>query len=1171
MNYFLSKTLTIFIIIGILFNANAQQFNYSENNNKDGLKIISSKQDKISFKFSIHEFQITSRQLNGETVNDIHYGLNLIPGEEGAPELPFISKNILIPNGAVAHFNIISIDQETINGIDVAPASKIPYDTEQNVIVQKGPQYQVNSNYPAENIQINQTEVRGMQYVQLAISPFQVNPVTNELTVSKNIKFEINLEGGKGSYGADRFRSPFWDPILNDFTFNTDDIPQMDYSKRNSWSKDEGCDYLIVIPDNEDFMIWADSIRKFRVEQGINTQIMTVSELGGNDVQMINNFFEDVYDTWDPVPSAVLLMSDYGEGDEGITSITYSHPYDGTFITDNYYADVTGNVLPDFVFARMTGNNYEELEILVNKFLSYERNPPTAENFYNEPITALGWQTERWFQICSETVGGYMANYLGKNPARINALYEGNPSVDPWSTANNTYDVLNYFGPSGLNYIPSTPSELGGWTGGTANDIVQAVNSGCFILQHRDHGFYSGWGEPAFQTNHIPQLNNIDKLTHVFSINCQTGQFNEGNNCFAEKFHRHSGGGAVSVTAPTQVSYSFVNDALVWGIYDNMWPDFMPDYGGNQIPERDFRPAFGLASGKYFLSSSNWANNSMKMITYRLFHHHGDAFGSIFTEVPVDNEVSHEAGISSDITNITISAVDGSMVGLSVDGHLLASGITEDGIVELDFEQQVPGTQIKVVVTKQNYFRHESYILVVPTEGPYVMRTNYTINDQNGNNEVDFNEEISLDVTVKNVGLEDAENVELNLILNDEYVDITNGNYSLGSISAGQEVEITDAFTFTSLAEIPDLHTLEFIFNSTDGNSDWDSELFLTAYAPKLVHSIISFNEIDGNGNAYLDPGETATASFTSMNIGHRDFPAGESSLSESSVYISIVSSPQAFNEIEPGASMETEFEISAEQSTPYASIASVLNQISADPFEIENELYFTIGLIVEDWESESTNNFAWLLSGDQNWSIADDYTAEGNYSLKSGEIGDNESSILSIDYHVLSNHQISYHMQISSDEDSDFLDFYIDDEIIHSWSGLTLFEEFIFPVSEGEHTFTWEYSKDAEGSSGLDAAWLDYIIFPPGNTIIGVDEHHTSYTNHFRVFPNPTKDHLYVEMDEDTHQTKYLILNVFGQIIDNGYLKPDKKIDVSNLNSGSYLIKLLDEQGQSTSSFIKY
>jgi hypothetical protein len=1134
----------------------SQVYSYIENQNKDGMHLISSDQNKIELEFSIYEFSISEKALNGEVLNEINYGFNFIPGEEGTPLLPFISKNILIPNNADFELIIKSVEKDLIEGVDVYPSPKIPFDTEETEIDQKGNQYLVNANYPAEYLQYQQTEIRGMNYIQIALYPFQINPVSQELTVIKNIQFDIKLDGGNQTYGEDRFRSAFWDPILSDFTMNYQDMPDYQYSKQSKSTTETGCEYLIIVPDNEVFISWADTIRRFRNEQGILTKIMTIEEVGGNDYNSINTFFNDVYNSWDPVPSAVLLMADYGEDENGITSISYTHPYEGFYITDNFYADVTNNALPDFVFARMTARNNEELQTMVKKFINYESNPPMDANFYDKPITALGWQTERWFQICTETVGGYMTNVLGKTPTRINALYEGNPSVDPWSTAYNTDNVLNYFGPSGLGYIPYSPAELGGWTGGTAQNIVDAINSGSFILQHRDHGNYSGWGEPDFNISNISQLNNIDKLTHVFTINCLTGQFNVGNDCFAEKFHRYQNGGALSLTAPTQVSYSFVNDALVWGSYDNMWPDFMPDYGGNAIPERDFRPAFGLASGKYFLSTTNWASNSMKIITYRLFHHHGDAFGVIYTEVPQENEVVHEDAITTEITSLNIAAANGTLIGLSVDGELLATGIVENGSIDIEFEQQQPGTDIKIVATKQNYLRYESTILVVPAEGPYVLRTEYTLNDDNANGEVDYNEIVSLDIKVKNVGMDDASNVVLSLMLDDPNITIANGTYNLGTLAAGEEIEILDAFVFSTDVNIPDQHLLEFVFDASDDQESWQSDLNLISYAPHLIYSLLSFEEIDGDGNGYLDPGESAIASFTLLNSGHRNFPAGESSMYEMSDNISITSSTQNFDAIAPNNSHIINFEISASASTPYQSIESVTNQISAALFDFEHELFFSVGLIVEDWESETTTEFEWQLYGDEDWFITDGYTAEGEFALRSGNISDNESSFLSIDYEVAADHQISFEVQVSTHENHDYLHFYIDDELIQSWSGLLLFQEFSYPVSAGSRTFKWEYTKDEEGQNGVDAAWLDFIVFPPGTTLTGMDDDIKSKTGVFSVFPNPAQNELLI-LNPEQKIFESTVYNTFGQTILSK--QNTNKLDISRLSKGVYLIKVED------------
>ena len=1163
--------LTVFFSLAVLFSS-AQKFSFPENEGTEGLKLISSKQESIKLSYSIHQFELSPIIVEGESMMHLSHGLSLLPGKEGAPELPYIGGNILIPTGSDVKLVLLSADKEVYQNVIIAPSAAIPFDAQEELPALKGQEYEKNLLYPSQAIQVSTSEVRGMTIASLGISPFQYNPVTKELIAYKNIEFELQLTNSTGNYGEERFRSPFWDQILSDLVINTEDIPAIDYNKRSRSTKEAGCEYLIVIPNQEDFAIWADTIRRFRNEQGIQTKVVTIDEIGGNDFNTIDDYFEDVYDNWDPVPSAVLLLADYGNDDQTITAISRTHPYEGTYVTDNDYADITGNVLPDFVFARMTAKNSEELEIMIHKFTNYERNPPTLESFYNQPITALGWQTERWFQICTETIGGYMSNTLGKNPNRINAIYEGNPNSDPWSTASNTYSVLNYFGPSGQGYIPSSPSELGDWTGGTATDVRNAINSGAFILQHRDHGNYGGWGEPNFTSANIGSLNNVDLLTHVFSINCQTGQFDVGTNSFAEKFLKHDNGGALSVTAPSQISYSFVNDAFVWGMYDNMWPDFMPDYGGNLIPERDFRPAFGAASGKYFLSSTGWAGGSMKPLTYRLFHHHGDAFGIIYTEMPIENVVVYEAGINSDVNNLEVQAEPFSLVGLSIEGEYLTSGICdENGTVILNFPVQNPLTEIKVVITKQNYFRHEGIILVVPAEGPFVIETHHEINDINANDNgiIEYNEDISLDFTIKNIGVEVAENVSITLSTNDEFITLTDASEDIGDMAVEQEIILEQAFSFTVPVEIPDEHIIHFTFTATDGNETWESEINLIAYAPNLDFTLISFEEIEGNGNGYLDPGETATARFEANNIGHLAFPAGNNIITTSSPYIVLNTDEQSFEAIAPGEKLIAEFEITTNASTPPTSIASISNSITAAPFEFTKEMYFNIGLVVEDWEMENFSKFNWFFDGNNDWEIAEDYVEEGDFSAKSPDLNNSESASIMLEYDLIADHEISFYAQVSSQDGHDFFNFYIDNELQASWSGLVLFEQFSFPVSEGIHTFKWEYAKDADDNSGLDAAWIDFIILPPGNTITSTSEL-SNLDNFIKAYPNPASNRLNI-VSSNNETIYYQIFNQQGQTVLSAQMQNEISINISKFKPGLYIIKFHGESGdQQIQQFLK-
>lgn len=1077
-------SLLVSFLLGFGLVANSQNFIFEENTQTNGFQLESSSKSAIQISHSIHQFQLMDVVVEGQAMKQLQYGLSIIPSAEGSPDLPASSKYVLIPNGAQVNLNITHMEKEVYQNIEIAPAAPIPFDTEESQPPVKGIVYQKDAFYPGQIAQTETTQMRGMTLAMISINPFQYNPVTKELEVYKNIEVEMEIIGGDGTYGENRFRNKYWDQILDDLVFNNNDIPKMDYHQKASTAKDiEGCEYLIIVPNNPDFLSWADSIKLFRNEQGIPTEIVTTEDIGGNTLANIKDYVDNIYETWNPVPAAIMLMADYGNDANTITSKTYPHPYSGNFITDNYFADYTGNDLPDFVFARMTGRNDAEMETMVTKFLEYERNPTTDFDFYNKPITALGWQTERWFQICSETVGGYMKNVLGKDPVRINAVYGGNPNVDPWSTATNTTQVLNYFGPMGTGYIPATPAELGGWSGGSANDVVNALNDGAFILQHRDHGMESGWGEPAFTSSYIDQLNNVGELSHIFSINCLTGRFDMSGECFTEKFHRYTNGGALSLTAASQVSYSFVNDAYVWGLFDNMWPDYLPDYGGTNIQERDFLPAFGNAAGKYFLAYTNWPyNTDNKQITYRLFHHHGDAFGSVYTEVPEEMAIDYSEVLISGPEFIDIQAEEGALIAFSVDGVLIGSGIASGNSESIDIEPQIPGTMIKVVITKQNYFRHEGFIQVIAPDGPYVVKSGFDIMDMEGNANhlVDYGETINLDFSVKNLGTEVATNVNVSISSDDEYITLNDAEENFGDIGIDEEVTHENAFSFTINDSIPDNHNISFNFTATNGTDIWESSFSVKAYAPVIEIADMDITEIEGNGNGRLDAGETALLQIEIENTGRCTTPEGLASLFSESDYLTINSSEFEFVTIDSAGMIVAEFNVTAADDTPIGTVINVVTDVAAGLYAISKDFNFSVGLIVEDWETGDLNNFAWYTGGNADWVIDNMVYYEGDNSVRSGDIGDGQSSSLSLDYDVMVDDQISFFVKVSSESGYDYLKFYIDNVSQGSWAGEVAWTEVSYPVTAGQHTFKWEFSKDGSVSSGQDCGWVDFIILPP-------------------------------------------------------------------------------------------
>ena len=100
--------------------------------------------------------------------------------------------------------------------------------------------------------------------------------------------------------------------------------------------------------------------------------------------------------------------------------------------------------------------------------------------------------------------------------------------------------------------------------------------------------------------------------------------------------------------------------------------------------------------------------------------------------------------------------------------------------------------------------------------------------------------------------------------------------------------------------------------------------------------------------------------------------------------------------------------------------------------------------------------------------------------------------------------HFAKFSVIVSSEDDYDFLQFYINGNKQGEWSGIDNSWSFVsYPVMPGINEFEWEYDKDGAVSDGQDCAWLDYIVFPPidlgQNTSINIQEFN------FEIFPNPT------------------------------------------------------------------
>jgi hypothetical protein len=248
--------------------------------------------------------------------------------------------------------------------------------------------------------------------------------------------------------------------------------------------------------------------------------------------------------------------------------------------------------------------------------------------------------------------------------------------------------------------------------------ISNAVNQGRFLVTHRDHGYRKGWSTPPFNANDVLNLTNGNMLPVVFSINCQTGWFdNETDDAstetpedevnFSEAWERNPNGGAIGVIAATRISYSGHNDRLIWGWMKAIWPDFPKENtaAGTQQPIWEMGPV--LNYGKFYYAKTYEADERYQKTEFEMLHWFGDPTMEIWTDVPQNLSVSHPGKISVNAKSVavTVAGQSGALICVSKANQILAKAFsTADAPTNLSWsEASNAGEIVYITVTKHNF------------------------------------------------------------------------------------------------------------------------------------------------------------------------------------------------------------------------------------------------------------------------------------------------------------------------------------------------------------------------------------------------------------------------------------------------------------------------------------
>ncbi len=571
--------------------------------------------------------------------------------------------------------------------------------------------------------------------------------------------------------------------------------------------------------------------------------------------------------------------------------------------------------------------------------------------------------------------------------------------------------------------------------------------------------------------------------------------------------------------------------------------------------------------------------DGIKVITSRIWQHFGDPFSIVYTEKPMNIVAEHLFSISSLTDTLTINTEPFAQIGLSKDGVLLSSAVSnESGSAILNFEAQNAGSILDIVITKQNYFRYEEQILVHTEQGSYLKFIEVDYLDENNNSLIESGEKVNASFNLRNYGIEDANDVIINFYEDDEFINILSGNQlEIDNIAVESELYLDQALELISDINTPDQYLAEINYTIVDNFNEIGGVLNILINSSQIYFLPMEFTEKEGNMNNIPEPGEVLDVSVGLINNGHVDFSGSFLKISSNERLFLLENTEQILNRIDVKDTIYFVYTMTVSDSIQ--SFKSYYNSftISTLESEIKKRLYFNIGLIVEDFETADFEKFYWTLSGDKNWEINTDFSYEGEFSAAIFGLEDNERAELTLEHVLFDDNYISFFIQLSSEPEKDFLSFSIDDSIVGQWSGLVLFDfdvPFRFLIPKGYHKLKWDYAKNETVSSGSDAAWLDHIILPPGEIPTGINTILYENDMDYIIYPNPNYDgNIYIQ-NQSNHQINKI--EIFG-LNGNKILESSKTIEINHKNllklntfyKGVYYIRIWSNNRATTKKLI--
>ena len=876
------------------------------------IRLIESNIDQTRIQVSVDGFfQQQIRTPRGvENIISIDNGVQIT--EKGMPDLGKLYTSIIIPDLYEMELKIVDAKYTEFTNIAVAP-SKGHFTRDINpedVPFTYGEVYNEDAFWPGDIAQLEQPFImRDFRGQTVTILPFQYNPVTQTLRVYTDIIIEVKSTGKPGfeplvrQRDAIRIESEFG-KIYNRFFLNMQ-------STDKSYQLLEGEEGSLLIIAYDDFMDAMQPFVDWKRQTGRRTVMVPKSEAGATPAAIktyVQNYYNDNEDF------AHLLL--IGDGPQ-IPPMTTSNGH-----SDNAYGFLVGsNSYNDIFVGRFSAETVAHVETQVQRMIEYERDMTTADTWLSNGVG-----------IARNEGSGMGHN--GEND------YEHMDFIRD-TLLNFTYDVVTRRYDGNVPGVPNT----------TAAQISGDINGGSSIINFCNHGSVTGWSVAGYNITHVNQLTNVGKLPFIWSVACVNGNF-VSNFCFAEAWMRATHDGEPTGAIGTMMS-----------TINQLWQppmtgqDEMVTLLAEQsiVGHETIKRTFGGLSinGSMSMIPAHAAAGIQTHETWILF---GDPTLMVRTAAPVEFDLSYNPVILIGTTEFEVQVDNGEAATVALSYYdeaeeevvIVGRAYVEDGTANVAFDVDIDQPMnLTLTITGFNKVTYiNEGIEVIPPDGPYVILDNISVNHASGF--LPYDQTTSVDVTLKNVGIEDAENVSATLVFDDPYFTLVSSDpVTFGDVSSGDTgntATVENAFSFTVANNVPDQYRATGVLQITDGEDVWESNLRVTAAAPVLEFLEMVVDDHSDHNPGVLDPGETGDLIIEVKNVGHATSQSITVTATTTSQWINFIQQTDELDALEPQESADAVITVSAPPTTPLETAATINFEAVTGEYEFSDSREIIIG-----------------------------------------------------------------------------------------------------------------------------------------------------------------------------------------------------------------------------------